>query len=64
MENLEEAFTEISRLFKTYTDSPMFGVQCTFDDVEQDINAVTVPRVEDKVEIVESEYDRSGAAYF
>lgn len=34
VDKLEEAFTEISQLFKTFTADPFFGVECVFEDAE------------------------------
>jgi Bardet-Biedl syndrome 5 protein len=34
VDKLEEAYTEVCNLFKTYSQSPIFGVDCTFEDVE------------------------------
>lgn len=56
VENLEEVYTEITNLFKTYSQNPVFGVEVAFDDVDTNINAVTVPIVEDKVEIIDTGY--------
>lgn len=44
IEQLEQVYEEASRLFKTYSEDPVFGVECTFEDAEQDIGRVTVPR--------------------
>lgn len=34
----------------------MFGVEVAFEDVESNLSAVTVPRVEDNLEIIETGY--------
>jgi Bardet-Biedl syndrome 5 protein len=57
VDKLEEVYTEVNNLFKTYSISPVFGVEVTFDDVEQNLDAVTVPRVEDNLEIIDTGYD-------
>ena len=54
LENLDEVFTEITGLFKVYTQSPVFGVECSFEDASQNLDAVTIPRVEDNVEIIDA----------
>ena len=56
VENLEEVFTEVSNLFKTYSQAPVFGVDVVFEDTEQNLDAMTVPRIEDNLEIVETGY--------
>ena len=57
VDKLEEVYTEILNLFKTYSQSPIFGVECTFEDVEQNIDSVTIPRAEDNLEIIETGYE-------
>jgi Bardet-Biedl syndrome 5 protein len=61
VDKLEEAYTEVSNLFKTYSISPVFGVECTFEDVEQNLEAVTIPRAEDNLEIIDTGYDHMAA---
>lgn len=56
VDNMEEVYTEITNLFKTYNQNPMFGVEVSFEDVDTNIDAVTVPRVEDNLEIIDSGY--------
>ncbi len=34
VENLEEVYTEVSNLFKTYSQNPVFGVEVTFEDAD------------------------------
>ncbi len=34
----------------------MFGVEISFEDVETNIDAVTIPRVEDNLEIIDTGY--------
>ena len=34
VEKLEEAYTEVCNLFKTYSQSPVFGVECVVEDIE------------------------------
>ena len=34
VKNLEEVYTEITNLFKTYSQNPIFGVDVAFEDVE------------------------------
>jgi hypothetical protein len=61
IDDLEKAYEEISQLFKTYSVNPVFGVEKTFEEIEKNISDVTIPQVEDKVDIVEDEYTNSGA---
>jgi Bardet-Biedl syndrome 5 protein len=56
VENLEEVYTEATNLFKTYSLNPIFGVEVTFEDVDTNLTAVTIPRVEDNLEIIETGY--------
>lgn len=44
VEQLEEVFTEVLNLFKTYSQNPVFGVEVAFEDTDQNIDAVTIPR--------------------
>lgn len=53
-EKLDEALEEITSLWKVYMTNPTFGVECTFEDAEDNIENVTVPYVEDNVEIIET----------
>ena len=57
VEKLEEVYTEVSQLFKTYIAQPNFGVECVFEEQEKNIDEVTIPRVEDNLEIVETGYE-------
>lgn len=34
VEQLEEVYTEVLNLFKTYSQNPIFGVEVTFEDSE------------------------------
>lgn len=54
IDNLDEVYTEITALYKVYTQTPVFGVECTFEDANNDIESVTIPRVEDNIEIVDA----------
>lgn len=56
MESLEEVYTEITNLYKTYSVNPMFGVEVSFEDVEGSGDNVQVPKVEDNLEIVDTGY--------
>jgi len=57
---MQEVYTEITNLFKTYSQNPNFGVEVAFEDVETNISAVTVPRVEDNLEIIDTGYTFTG----
>ena len=54
VEALEEAYKEIVSLFSTYSQCPIFGVDVAFEDAETE--AVSVPKVEDNLEIVDTGY--------
>eukprot|EP00347_Sterkiella_histriomuscorum_P021470 403333868 len=56
VDQLEEVFTEVLNLFKTYSQNPFFGVQVQFEDSDQNIDAVTIPRQEDNLEIIDTGY--------
>ena len=57
VENIDEMFHELSSLFESYRQKPIFGVQCRFEEAETDIKKVTIPRVEDREKIVETGYE-------
>ena len=52
-----EVFDQLSTLLETFKTKPVFGVQCHFEEVETNIDKVTVPRAEDKMEIIETGYE-------
>ena len=54
---LEECFTEINQLFRTYSVQPFFGVESVFEDIEKNLDEVTIPQIEDKVDIVDTGYE-------
>lgn len=56
VENLEEVYTEINNLYKTYSTNPMFGVEVAFEDVDNNNDQVQVPKVEDNLEIIDTGY--------
>ena len=56
VEQLDEAFTEMSSLFSTFIKQPHFGVECTYEDASQSV-ATTIPIVEDQMQIVETGYE-------
>ena len=47
VEEVEEVFTEINRLFQAYSANPFFGVESVFEESEKNIDEVTIPRQED-----------------
>lgn len=61
IEELEKAYEEISNLFRTYSANPVFGVEKTFEDIEKNLSEVTVPVIEDKVDIIEDDTSKSQA---
>lgn len=56
VENVEEVYQEATNLFKTYSQNPMFGVEVQFEDVDTNIASVTIPQVEDNLEIIDTGY--------
>jgi Bardet-Biedl syndrome 5 protein len=54
---IESIYTEITQLFQTFTQQPNFGVECIFEETEKNISEVTIPRVEDDIEVVETDYE-------
>lgn len=57
VEDIPAIFTEIESLMNSHIAKPVFGVQCNFDDVETNIDKVTIPREQDKMEIIETGYE-------
>lgn len=57
VEQLEAAYSEISNLFNTYMQKPFFGVECVFEEMEKNLDEVTIPREEDQMEIVDTGYE-------
>ena len=55
-------YTEVSNLFKTFSQCPVFGVESSNEDVSTGVEAVTVARVEDEVEIIDSGYEHMVSA--
>ena len=37
--------------------NPSFGVECVFEEQEKNIEEVTIPRIEDNLEIVDTGYE-------
>lgn len=58
LENLEDVYAEITALYKVYTQSPIFGVEWALEEVNNDIEKVTIPHIEDKFE--EMDYSTLG----
>jgi len=59
VEKLEEAYAEICQLFQTYIKLPFFGVECVFEEMEKRLDEVTIPRVEDKLDIIDTGYEQN-----
>ena len=49
VEQVEEVFTEINRLFQSYIALPFFGVESVFEEDDKNIEEVTIPRQEDQI---------------
>jgi len=47
VEQIEEVYTEINRLFQAYIAQPFFGVESVYEEGEKNISEVTIPRQED-----------------
>ena len=47
VEQIDEVYTEINRLFQAYIASPFFGVESVYEEAEKNISEVTIPRQED-----------------
>ena len=56
VENLEDVYTEVTNLFKTYSANPLFGVEVSFEDIEANADPVVVPKIEDNLEIIDTGY--------
>lgn len=57
VENIDEVFAEVSKLFQSFKTKPFFGVRCHFEDENINIDKVTIPREEDKMDIVDTGYE-------
>ena len=44
VEEVEEVYTEINRLFQAYIATPFFGVESVFEEAEKNLDEVTIPR--------------------
>ena len=53
IENVEEVYQEISALYEVYMSNPIFGVEAALKDVLEDIEKVTIPKIEDQFEEVD-----------
>lgn len=58
LDNLDDVYQEITALYKVYTSNPVFGVECALEEVNHDIEKVTIPKVEDEFE--EADHDQTG----
>ena len=57
VENVDRVFEEISSLFNTFIEKPVYGVQCYYEDADTNIDLLTIAREEDKLEIIETGYE-------
>ena len=57
VEDIPGVFAELESLLNSHAKKPVFGVQCSFDDVETNLDKVTIPREQDRMEIVETGYE-------
>jgi Bardet-Biedl syndrome 5 protein len=63
----DEIASEISRVFKTYVENPILGLEVSIEEVQSTTESVQQPRVFDDIEIVEPEYggqSHASAAYY
>jgi len=56
VEQLDQAYTEICQLFKTFIAAPFFGVECTYED-EEGGESKKIPLVEENVQVVDTGYE-------
>jgi Bardet-Biedl syndrome 5 protein len=63
LDNLDTVYTEITGLYKTYSQNPIFGVECTFEDACGNLDEVTIPRAEDDVSIISTDYSESSSIH-
>jgi Bardet-Biedl syndrome 5 protein len=63
-EKLEEVFREITALFGMFSRNPIFGVDFQEETEAPSIEALTVARIDDDVEIVDADSNDAFAAYF
>ena len=59
VEQVDEVYTEINRLFQAYIASPFFGVESVYEEAEKNISEVTIPRQEDQIQIVDTGYEET-----
>ena len=57
VEDVVGIFSELESLMTTHAKKPVYGVQCNFDDVETNIDKVTIPREQDRMEIIDTGYE-------
>lgn len=62
VEQLEEVFTEITNLFKTYSQNPVFGVEVAFDETDGGGESAAAKKFEDTMEIIDTGYDNLSLA--
>jgi len=55
VDHLEEVYQQISNLWKVFSSTPIFGVDYTIEERQDDAKDAFVPRTEDDVEIVEGD---------
>jgi Bardet-Biedl syndrome 5 protein len=58
-EQIEKIYNEINKLFQTFVENPNFGVECTFEEAEKNIEEVTIPRVEDDISVIQTGYEHT-----
>ena len=49
VEQIEEVYTEINKLFQISLLQPFFGVESVFEEAEKNLDEVTIPRQEDQI---------------
>ena len=66
IEKLDETFNELQKLWEVYSNSPIFGINFSFETEAPVIDQLFQPRVEDDVEILDEEEDTHAvvAAYY
>lgn len=63
VEHLEEVYTQISNLWKIFSQTPIFGVEFTVSEQQGDAQENFVPRTEDDVTIIESDVVETSLLY-
>lgn len=58
-DQIEHIYEEISTLFKTFVSQPNFGVECKYEEMEKNLEEITIPRIEDDINVIETGYEHT-----